>query len=200
SEACSTTYPTVCPTFYPVTSDISEVFHSDSQTGWYQEQSEEQQSLKKNHDMFGSEAQISLRVDQNAWASVGSRLHHYDEQSGDEASGPDRGRMKVCRHSEEEECSESRKEQCDGEEKLEHGCLEYKPQDIEESVNVPGDVICLAIKDTIEEVKMKTMCSPYMSAKPEEPLWVRRKDVSPEDEFQPQFPPPLSSPQTMVRL
>ncbi|TUN30351.1 Amyloid-beta A4 precursor protein-binding family A member 1 [Bagarius yarrelli] len=194
SEACSTTYPTVCPTFYPVTSD-REVFDPD------QEHSEEQESFKKNHDMSSSEAQISLRVDQRASASVGSRLHHYDEQSGDEASSPDRGREKVWRRDEEQECSKSRKEQCDGEEKLEHGCIENRPQDMQKSVNTSGDVTSLAIKDirdAIEEVKMKTMRSPYTAAKPEEPLWVRRRDVSPDDESQPQLPSSLSSPQNMT--
>ncbi|KAF4082722.1 hypothetical protein AMELA_G00155030 [Ameiurus melas] len=212
SEACSTSFPPVsesCPKFYPVlpTESDRELYHSP-QTGWYQEHSDDQQSFEKNHDMSTSEAnpQISLHEEQRPRGSVGSRLHHYNEQSGDEASSPDRGRSKAWRRSVEQECSEIRKEQCEvrpREEKPEHDSVEDPPHAMQESANVSGDVISLAIRDikeAIEEVKTKTVRSPYTPDKPKEPVWVMRRDVSPVEECQPQpysppSPPQLPSPQ-----
>ncbi|XP_026767627.2 amyloid-beta A4 precursor protein-binding family A member 1 [Pangasianodon hypophthalmus] len=218
SEAFSASYPSIsesCPKFYPVTPTESdrELYHSP-QTGWYQEHSEDQQGFEKNHDMSTSEAnpQINLHEEQRPQGSVGSRLHHYDEYSGDEASSPDRSRSKVWRRSIEQECSEIRKEQCevrprlpvlDREEKPEHDSLEDRPHAIQESANVSGDAISLAIRDikeAIEEVKTKTVRSPYTPDKPKEPVWVMRRDVSPVEECQPQLysppsPPQLPSPQ-----
>lgn len=220
SEACSSPYPSVsesCPKFYPVTQSESdrELYHLP-QTGWYQEHSEEQQSFEINHDTSSSEAipQNSLHEELRSQGSVGSRLHHYDEHSGDEASSPDRGRSKFWRRSVAQECSELRREQCQGhphlpvldtEEKPEHDSVEDRPHAAQESANLPGDVISLAIKDikeAIEEVKTKTVRSPYTPDKPTEPVWVMRRDVSPVEEHNihspPQSPPQLNSPQNTV--
>lgn len=217
SEACAVSFPSVsesCPKFYPVTPTESdrELYHAP-QTGWYQELTEEQQSFERNHDMCVSELNphISLHEEQKPQGSVGSRLHHYDEQSGDEASSPDRGRSKVWRRSVEQECSVIRKEQCevrprlhvlDREEKPEHNSVEDRHA-VQESANVSGDVISLAIRDikeAIEEVKTKAVRSPYMPDKPKEPVWVMRRDVSPVEECRPQHysPPQLPSLQNMV--
>lgn len=212
TEACSTSYPSVfesCPKFYLVTPTESgrELFHSNSQTGRYQEHSEEEQSFEKNSDMSTSEAQINLHEEQRPRVSVGSRLHHYDEQSGDEASSPDRSRSKVWRHSEEQECSEIRKEQCEvqpclpvlyKEEKPQQDCVEDRPQSMQESANLSGDAISLAIRDikeAIEDVKTKMVRSPYTPDKPKEPVWVMRRDISPVEECGPQLPSPPSPPQ-----
>ncbi|XP_047660855.1 amyloid-beta A4 precursor protein-binding family A member 1 isoform X1 [Tachysurus fulvidraco] len=212
TEACSTSYPSVsesCPKFYLVTPTESgrEPFHSNSQTGRYQEQSEEQQSFGKNSDMSPSEAQINLHEEQRPRVSVGSRLHHYDEQSGDEAGSPDRSRSKVWRCSEEQECSEIRKEQCEvrpslsvlyKEEKPQQDCVEDRPQSMQESANLSGDAISLAIRDikeAIEDVKTKMVRSPYTPDKPKEPVWVMRRDISPVEECGPQLPSPPSPPQ-----
>ncbi|KAK3522210.1 hypothetical protein QTP70_032770, partial [Hemibagrus guttatus] len=192
-----------CPKFYLVTPTESdrELFHSNSQTGWYQEHTEEQQNFEENPDMSSIEAQMDLHEEQRV--SVGFRLHHYDEQSGDEASSPERSRRKVWRQSEEQECSEIRKEPRS---QPEHDCVEDRPQAMQESANVSGDVISLAIRDikeAIEEVKTKTVRSPYTPDKPKEPVWVMRRDVSPVEECCPELPSPpspsqLPSPQNMV--
>lgn len=218
----STSYPSVtesCPKFYLVTPTESdrELFHSNSQTGWYQEHSEEQQSFEEIPDISSIEAQMDLHEEQRPRVSVGSRLHHYDEQSGDEASSPERTRRKVWRQGEEQECSEIRKEPCevrprlpvlDREEKPERDCVEDRPQAMQESANVSGDAISLAIRDikeAIEEVKTKTVRSPYTPDKPKEPVWVMRRDVSPVEECCPELPSPptppqLPSPQNTVRI
>lgn len=221
SETCSTPYPSVsesCPKFYPVTPTESdrELYHSP-QTEWYQEHSEEQQSFV-NHEISPSEAnsQINLNEELRPRGSVGSRLHHYDEHSGDEASSPDKGRSKVWRRSVEQECSELRREQFEGHtnlpmldkaEKPEHDSVEDKPHAVEESADLSDDAISLAIKDikeAIEEVKTKTVRSPYTPDKPTEPVWVMRRDVSPVEEYKlhspSQSPPQLNSPQSTVRF
>lgn len=220
SEACHTSYPSVtetCPKFYPVTPTTSdrELYHSP-QSGWYQEPSEEQQGFEINHVMSPSKVnpQISQREEQRSQGSIGSRLHHYDEQSGDEASSPGRGRSKAWKRS--VECSETRKEQCelrprlpvlDRDEKPEHDAAEDGRHAVQESANVSGDVISLAIKDikeAIEEVKTKTVRSPYTPDKPKEPVWVMRRDVSPVEECKiyspPCSPPRLPSPQNTVSV
>lgn len=212
TEACSTSYPSVsesCPKFYPVTPAESdrELYHSP-QTGWDQEHTEERQNFEENPDMSISEAnpRISLHEEQRPRGSVGSRLHHYDEHSGDEASSPDRGRSKVWRRNVEQVCSEIRKEQCearlhlpvmDREENPEHDSVEDRPHAMQESANISGDAISLAIRDikeAIEEVKTKTVRSPYTPDKPKEPVWVKRRDVSPVEECRPQLYSPPQSP------
>lgn len=221
SEACCTSYPVSesCPKIYPVTPTESDrELYNSQPTGWFQEHSEEQQSFDINHDMSSSEAnpQISLHEEQRPQGSVGSRLHHYDKHSGDEAKSPDRGRSKVWRHNVEQECSEIRKEQCevrprlpvsDREEKPEHDSIEDRPHAVQEATNLSGDAISLAIKDikeAIEEVKTKTVRSPYTPDKPTEPVWVMRRDVSPVEEHTlhspSQSPPQLPSPQKTVRF
>lgn len=150
-------------------------------------------------------AQIQLQ-ERRPRGSVGSRLHHYDEQSGDEASSPDRGRSKVWRT---EQCEVHH---ClhvlDSVEKPEHDCSEDRPQAMQESTNVPGDAISLAIRDikeAIEDVRTKLVRSPYTPDKPREPVWVMRREVSPVEESQsqcssPPSPPHPSSPQNTVRV
>lgn len=58
----------------------------------------------------------------------------------------------------------------------------------EEDTRGTGDAISLAIKDireAIEEVKTKTVRSPYTPDKPVEPIWVMRQEVSPTEEVYP---------------
>ncbi|KAF7700736.1 amyloid-beta A4 precursor protein-binding family A member 1 [Silurus meridionalis] len=213
SETCSTSYPSVpesCPKIYPVTPTKSdrELYHSP-QTGWYQEPSKEQWDFENKHDMSLSEdiPQNSLHEEQKAQGSVGSRLHHYDEQSGDECSTSDRGTTNVWRHRVENKCSEIRKEQCelhhglpvmDREEKSAHNSGEDRTYTIQESADISGNAISLAIRDireAIEEVKTKTVRSPYTPDKPKEPVWVMRRDISPMEECGPNLYSPPSPPQ-----
>ncbi|XP_051540004.1 amyloid-beta A4 precursor protein-binding family A member 1-like [Myxocyprinus asiaticus] len=63
-----------------------------------------------------------------------------------------------------------------------------------ESCRATGDAVFLAnkdIKEAIEEVKTKTVCSPYLPDKPTEPVWVMRQDVSPVEEYHPQIQPQI---------
>nr|XP_023659125.1 amyloid-beta A4 precursor protein-binding family A member 1 isoform X1 [Paramormyrops kingsleyae]XP_023659126.1 amyloid-beta A4 precursor protein-binding family A member 1 isoform X1 [Paramormyrops kingsleyae]XP_023659127.1 amyloid-beta A4 precursor protein-binding family A member 1 isoform X1 [Paramormyrops kingsleyae]XP_023659128.1 amyloid-beta A4 precursor protein-binding family A member 1 isoform X1 [Paramormyrops kingsleyae]XP_023659129.1 amyloid-beta A4 precursor protein-binding family len=59
------------------------------------------------------------------------------------------------------------------------------------------DAISLAIKDikeAIEEVKTRTVRSPYTPDEPKEPIWVMRQDLSPTSEGELQPPPGVDSP------
>lgn len=106
--------------------------------------------------------------------SVGCRLHHYDGQSDGEGGGADqspvpRGRRHPPRPTETQAKTTS------------------SGQEDEESMRGSGDAISLAIKDireAIEEVKTKTIRSPYTPDQPVEPIWVMRQEVSPtEDQY-----------------
>lgn len=58
----------------------------------------------------------------------------------------------------------------------------------EEGSRGSGDAITLAIKDikeAIEEVKTKTIRSPYTPDKPVGPIWVMRQEVSPTEDAYP---------------
>ena len=126
--------------------------------------------------------------------SVGSRLHHYDGQSDGEGDSTD-GSI-----SSKSLAAEPRQAQGEAQEKgatTGQGRLGEARSDEQARVGVPGedagkgsgDAISLAIKDikeAIEEVKTKTVRSPYTPDQPIEPIWVMRQDVSPtEDGYQP---------------
>lgn len=64
------------------------------------------------------------------------------------------------------------------------------------------DAISLAIKDikeAIEEVKTRTVRSPYTPDEPKEPIWVMRQDLSPtaESDLQPSLGADVSMSRTM---
>ncbi|CAL8276403.1 unnamed protein product [Merluccius merluccius] len=126
--------------------------------------------------------------------SVGSRLHHYDGQSDGEGDSTD-GSI-----SSKSLAAEPRQAQGEAQEKgatTGQSRLGEARLDEQARVGVPGedagkgsgDAISLAIKDikeAIEEVKTKTVRSPYTPDQPIEPIWVMRQDVSPtEDGYQP---------------
>ncbi|XP_034047750.1 amyloid-beta A4 precursor protein-binding family A member 1-like isoform X2 [Thalassophryne amazonica] len=121
--------------------------------------------------------------------SVGCRLHHYDGHSDSESDGTDQSRVpKIQRHSqrrtETHPKSPTPKQSNSG-----------VAQDEQVGASLSGeectkgsDAISLAIKDikeAIEEVKTKTVRSPYTPDQPEEPIWVMRQDVSPTEDIYP---------------
>ncbi|XP_043106221.1 amyloid-beta A4 precursor protein-binding family A member 1 isoform X2 [Puntigrus tetrazona] len=136
--------------------------------------------------------------------SVGSRLHHYDEQSGDEAESSGRVRAQVRKTSSStslsqeapprEEAPETAQLSPEAVERPDTSSAPAQDQ-ITEYCRDAGDAVSLAIKDikeAIEEVKTKTVRSPYTPDKITEPVWVMRQDLSPVEESHPQ-PQPQSA-------
>ncbi|XP_041706747.1 amyloid-beta A4 precursor protein-binding family A member 1 isoform X2 [Coregonus clupeaformis] len=136
--------------------------------------------------------------------SVGSRLHHYDDTTSDgegdslkespssQSLGPPPRNVQGEAQSERP----SSVQPGSGEFQDEQAGMERRPPVeglSEDSVIGSGDAISLAIKDireAIEEVKTKTVRSPYTPDQPTEPVWVMRPEVSPtEDENSPEQPP-----------
>ncbi|KAJ3605489.1 hypothetical protein NHX12_027535 [Muraenolepis orangiensis] len=129
--------------------------------------------------------------------SVGSRLHHYDGQSDGEGDSTD-GSI-----SSKSQAAEPRQAPGDAQERRRVVPGQGRPGDTrpadepaagatgdDAGRGTPsGDAISLAIKDireAIEEVKTKTVRSPYTPDQPVEPIWVMRQDVSPTDDgYQP---------------
>ncbi|XP_034458792.1 amyloid-beta A4 precursor protein-binding family A member 1-like [Hippoglossus hippoglossus] len=119
--------------------------------------------------------------------SVGCRLHHYDGQSDGEG---DSGRQspipkshrRAPRQTEARDKSPSSGHSSSAE-ALEQLSVGGPPG--EGGSRGSGDAISLAIKDikeAIEEVKTKTVRSPYTPDQPVEPIWVMRQEVSPTEE------------------
>uniref|UniRef100_A0A8C7LXP5 Amyloid beta (A4) precursor protein-binding, family A, member 1b n=1 Tax=Oncorhynchus kisutch TaxID=8019 RepID=A0A8C7LXP5_ONCKI len=117
--------------------------------------------------------------------SVGSRLHHYNDTTSD---------------GEDDSLKESPRSQSLGPPPWnfqdEQAGIELRPPAeglSEDSVTGSGDAISLAIRDireAIEEVKTKTVRSPYTPDQPIEPVWVMRPEVSPNEvESSPEQPP-----------
>ncbi|XP_041754322.1 amyloid-beta A4 precursor protein-binding family A member 1 isoform X2 [Coregonus clupeaformis] len=136
--------------------------------------------------------------------SVGSRLHHYDDTTSDgeadslkesprsQSLGPPPRNVQGETQS---ECPSSG-QLSSGELQDEQAGMELRPPaegPSEDSVRGSGNAISLAIRDireAIEEVKTKTVRSPYTPDQPIEPVWVMRQEVSPtEEENSPQQPP-----------
>ncbi|XP_035523418.1 amyloid-beta A4 precursor protein-binding family A member 1-like [Morone saxatilis] len=122
--------------------------------------------------------------------SVGCRLHHYDEQSDGEGDSADQSPVpKSCRQAprqaETQAKSPSSMQSGSGEAQEECNTVAFPG---EEGSRGSGDAISLAIKDireAIEEVKTKTVRSPYTPDKPVEPIWVMRQEVSPTEDVYP---------------
>ncbi|XP_013984308.2 amyloid-beta A4 precursor protein-binding family A member 1 isoform X1 [Salmo salar] len=136
--------------------------------------------------------------------SVGLRLHHYDDTTSDGESdslkesprsqslGPPPWNVQGEAQSERPSSGQPGS----GEFQDEQAGMELRPPVeglSEDSVTGSGDAISLAIRDireAIEEVKTKTVRSPYTPDQPIEPVWVMRPEVSPnEDESSPEQPP-----------
>ncbi|XP_077354051.1 uncharacterized protein LOC144002573 [Festucalex cinctus] len=116
-------------------------------------------------------------------SSVGCRLHHYDGQSdGEGGSATQSPIQKTFRQADPQTKHPSSALSSSRESKEEVGLL------AEEGPKVPGDAISLVIKDireAIEEVKTKTIRSPYTPDQPVEPIWVMRQELSPTEEAEP---------------
>lgn len=120
--------------------------------------------------------------------SVGRRLHHYDGQSDGEVGSADqspvpRNRRQPSRQAETQGPSSG--QSSSGDTQDEHNIVGLPG---EESTRGSGDAISLAIKDikeAIEEVKTKTVRSPYTPDQPGEPIWVMRQEVSPTEDVCP---------------
>lgn len=161
---------------------------------WYKEHSD-------NRYFSESRQQMNPQEEPRQFVSVGSRLHHYDEQSGDEAGSPKRCSRPLWNHTSsnglDEESLENKNDpvECslavlntadDGE----HDVIEGKPVVVQDAANISGDAISQAIrniKEAIEEVKTKTVRSPYKPDKPKEPVWIMRREMSPVEERHPQI-------------
>ncbi|XP_057177818.1 amyloid-beta A4 precursor protein-binding family A member 1 isoform X1 [Triplophysa rosa] len=183
-EACSDSYPQLSPESHLETPCQTESYqHNLSDPS---PTSEEGQIFERNQStsMDECDEQCNLQEDVSQHCSVGSRLHHYDEQSGDEAERSRRVRKSSV------SLSLTVQEQTEtGGPHRPSTPTQHQPP---ESCRPSGDAVSLAIKDireAIEEVKTKTVRSPYTPDKPTEPVWVMRQDLSPVDEFQiqPQF-------------
>ncbi|XP_034403030.1 amyloid-beta A4 precursor protein-binding family A member 1-like [Cyclopterus lumpus] len=124
------------------------------------------------------------------YRSVGCRLHHYDGQSDGEGESADqspvpKSRRQPPRRAETPAKSPSSGQSSSGEAQEERNVEGLQE---EEGTRGSGDAIILAIKDikeAIEEVKIKTVRSPYTPDKPVEPIWVMRQEVSPTEEVYP---------------
>ncbi|KAG7240843.1 hypothetical protein INR49_023417 [Caranx melampygus] len=122
--------------------------------------------------------------------SVGCRLHHYDGQSDGEGdsgiqSPVSKGRRQGNRHGDVQDKSPSSGQSSSGEAPEERNAVGVPG---EEGQRGSGDAITLAIKDikeAIEEVKTKTVRSPYTPDQPMEPIWVMRQEVSPTEDAYP---------------
>ncbi|TRY71411.1 hypothetical protein DNTS_013708 [Danionella cerebrum] len=152
-----------------------------------------------NHSMSMDECDDQEELETNR--SVGSRLHHYDEQSEDEADCIGRSTAQVRNSTDstfpsqnvlQQEASENTQFSPDFAKVVEmpEKLPTPTPDQLVESFRESGDAVSLAIKDikeAIEEVKTKTVRSPYTPDEIKEPVWVMRQDMSPVEESHPQF-------------
>ncbi|XP_042588137.1 amyloid-beta A4 precursor protein-binding family A member 1 isoform X2 [Cyprinus carpio] len=206
-EDHSDSSPEACSDSYPQLSPDSLTDHNTALEG--------PQTYERNQSVTTEEYDPQEDIDQHT--SVGSRLHHYDEQSGDEAESSGRVRAQVRKTSSstslsqeappQEETSEAAQLSTDFQvEVVERPDKSSTPaQDqITEACRATGDAVSLAIKDikeAIEEVKTKAVRSPYTPDKITEPVWVMRQDVSPVEENPPQLQPQVHShPQSPCQL
>lgn len=186
-EACSDLYPQLSPESHLETPYQTESYQHNPPDP--SPTPEEPQIFERNQNtsMDECDEQCNPQEDVGRNCSVGSRLHHYDEQSGDEAERSERVRKSSVSLSLKVQEQTETAEVAGGPDKPPTPTHHQPP----ESCRPSGDVVSLAIKDireAIEEVKTKTVRSPYTPDKPAEPVWVMRQDVSPVDEFhQPQF-------------
>uniref|UniRef100_A0A8C2G2P9 Amyloid beta (A4) precursor protein-binding, family A, member 1b n=1 Tax=Cyprinus carpio TaxID=7962 RepID=A0A8C2G2P9_CYPCA len=212
-EACTDSYPRLSPDCHPEESPTE--YQTESNLTDPPPALEGPQTYERHQSVTTEEYDPQEDIDQRS--SVGSRLHHYDEQSGDEAESSGRVRAQVRKTSSstslsqeaptQEETSETAQLSPDLQvEVVERPDKTSTPaQDqMTESCRATGDAVSLAIKDikeAIEEVKTKAVRSPYTPDKITEPVWVMRQDVSPVEENPPQLQPQVHShPQSPCQL
>lgn len=119
--------------------------------------------------------------------SVGCRLHHYDGKSDGEGDSADQSPIPKSRRQAGRKGGTQAKSPTSGQSSSGEALEERNPVGLqgEEGSRGSGDAITLAIKDikeAIEEVKTKTVRSPYTPDKSVEPIWVMRQEVSPAED------------------
>lgn len=122
--------------------------------------------------------------------SVGCRLHHYDGQSDSEGGCADQSPVPQSRRQPPRPTDAQAKSPSSGQSSSGEAQEEHNTEGLTEEESTTGsrDVISLAIKDikeAIEEVKTKTVRSPYTPDQPVEPIWVMRQNVSPTEDLNP---------------
>ncbi|ELK07050.1 Amyloid beta A4 precursor protein-binding family A member 1 [Pteropus alecto] len=129
--------------------------------------------------------------------ALGARLHHYDERSDGESDSPEK---------EAEFAPYPRMDSYEQEEDIDQIVAEAGQQRaagtaggeaVQRYSKEKRDAISLAIKDikeAIEEVKTRTIRSPYTPDEPKEPIWVMRQDISPTRDCDDQRPGDGDSP------
>ncbi len=202
-EACSDSYPQLSPDSHPEETPTESYLTNPTLQG--------PQMYERTTD------ECDPREDFSQLSLVGSRLHHYNEQSGDEAESSRKVRAQVGKTSSSTSLSQEAPPQ---EETLETAQLspDLQVEVVErpdksstlaldqrtESCRATEDAVSLAIKgikEAIEEVKTKTVRSPYTPDKITEPVWVMRQDMSPVEENHPQLQPQIHShPQSACQL
>ncbi|XP_019744329.1 amyloid beta A4 precursor protein-binding family A member 1-like [Hippocampus comes] len=156
--------------------------HREPFTSHRQENVQKSSPIKGSHHAPRRGKDRSSRPSQ-VDSSVGCRLHHYDGQSdGEGGSATQSPIQKSLRPADTQTKHPSSSLGSTRETKDEVGVS------AEEGTKIPGDAISLVIKDireAIEEVKTKTIRSPYTPDQPVEPIWVMRQEISPTEEVDP---------------
>ncbi|ELR55146.1 Amyloid beta A4 precursor protein-binding family A member 1, partial [Bos mutus] len=137
--------------------------------------------------------------------ALGARLHHYDERSDGESDSPEKEaefapypRMDSYEQEEDIDQIVAEVKQSMSSQSLDKAAedMPEAEQDLERAKE-KRDAISLAIKDikeAIEEVKTRTIRSPYTPDEPKEPIWVMRQDISPTRDCDDQRPVDGDSP------
>lgn len=117
--------------------------------------------------------------------SVGCRLHHYDGKSDSEddsvsKSPVTKSHRRAVRKEKTQDTSPTSAHSTSSEAQDEQASSEDGSKDMGDAINV----VIKDIRNAMEEVKIKAVCSPYTPDKPEEPIWVMRQEVSPTEEVQ----------------
>ncbi|XP_061836759.2 amyloid-beta A4 precursor protein-binding family A member 1-like [Nerophis lumbriciformis] len=113
-------------------------------------------------------------------SSVGCRLHHYDAQSDGEGGSANHSPIQKSFWNAPRQADTRTKHSSPGQSRSGGTRDEVGP-----NAEVSGDTISLVIRDireAIEEVKTKTVRSPYTPDQPVEPIWVMRQEISPTEE------------------
>ncbi|KAJ7988432.1 hypothetical protein DPEC_G00323490 [Dallia pectoralis] len=141
---------------------------------------------------------VELTQNMSLWqsSSVGSRLHHYDDTTSD-GDGESLTDSPCSRNLGSLPRNVEGKAQSNGLGSGQPGSVESRGELVRVELNLPfeglskvcvrgpGDAVALAIRDireAIEEVKTKTVRSPYTPDQPIQPVWVMRQEASPSEE------------------
>ncbi|KAB1279980.1 Amyloid-beta A4 precursor protein-binding family A member 1 [Camelus dromedarius] len=125
--------------------------------------------------------------------ALGARLHHYDERSDGESDSPEKEAEfapypRMDSYEQEEDIDQIVAEAPAGQQRAAGSA---GGEVVQRYSKEKRDAISLAIKDikeAIEEVKTRTIRSPYTPDEPKEPIWVMRQDISPTRDCDDQRP------------